>query len=206
MTRDGDVKSYLFVIGRGVWPNVGGSYKDITWDGRQGSYRTLSPNVWQLELVSVPIKGWIIDPNVHGPLMVLVILHASLPTMEKWSRLIWWPEVWPHRWEGESWDVPWILPQKFLPIHLYTPCSLHGHTWTCRLPHFSECFSLSLGTTRVFLMVLPPLKCSWTQGLPYTFLLSVSPLVYGTPCGCSCFCCYCCCKSDVCCGCFGPDY
>ena len=44
--------------------------------------------VWQLELPNVPLEGWIIDPDEHGFLIVLVILCASLPTMETLSTLM----------------------------------------------------------------------------------------------------------------------
>ena len=47
----------------------------------------LIPYVRQLELTSVPIKGWIIVPYMAS-VMVLVMLCTSLPTMEKLSTIM----------------------------------------------------------------------------------------------------------------------
>ena len=74
-------------------------------------------------------------------------------------------------------------------------------------PTFLSDLSLSLGASRLLLMMLPPLKCIRTPSLPLTFFkLSLGPLVYGPPWRCSCFVFYYWCQSDVWYGCFGPDY
>ena len=53
-----------------------------------GALQDLIPYVEQLELVYVPIKGWIIGPDVHGLLDGPGNIIASLPTMEKLSILM----------------------------------------------------------------------------------------------------------------------
>ena len=79
------------------------------------------------------------------------------------------------------WDVPWTSLQKFLRTHQCIPhhtppCHIYIYIWL----HFWIGF-WSLGATRRFLMVEPPLKYTCTLWVLHTFLkLSLSSLLYGT--------------------------
>ena len=102
-------------------------------------------------------------------LMALVIPCASLPTMEKLSTLMWSPEVllWAYMGRG-PWDDPWTYSQSlcwFAFVVLFTPSM--GTLKPIDYPTFWVTLSLSSGVTRRFLMVLPPLKCSWTHTLQH---------------------------------------
>ena len=48
-----------------------------------------------LHFAQVSVKGWIIDPDKHSSLMILAVLCASLPPMEKLSTLMQCLEVLP---------------------------------------------------------------------------------------------------------------
>ena len=67
LTRDvdGNCASYLLWL-RGV-AHCGMSTAKVLlkMEGR-GVLQDLIPDVWQLDLAYVPVKGWIIDPDVHG--------------------------------------------------------------------------------------------------------------------------------------------
>ena len=52
---------------RGCDPLWDGPRKCVEIEGRV-VLQDLVPNVEKLELAYVPIKGWIIDPDAHGPL------------------------------------------------------------------------------------------------------------------------------------------
>ena len=47
-------------------PIAGRHWECVTSDGGKGVEQDLIPYVGQLELSSVPVKGWVIDPDVYG--------------------------------------------------------------------------------------------------------------------------------------------
>ena len=59
----------------------------LKMEGR-GILQDLIPDMGHLEFGYVSVKGWIIDPVSMASLMVLVIVCASIPTMEKLSTLM----------------------------------------------------------------------------------------------------------------------
>ena len=89
-------------------------------------------------------------------LMVLAMVCDSLPTMGKFSNLVWWPEVLAWLYMGKvPWGVPLAFPQGSLQTTLCTPhyTPTYG-TCTCILLYLFVTFFLSLGATRRLLMVL----------------------------------------------------
>ena len=150
-------------------------------EGR-GVEQDLIQYVGQLELVIVPVKGWIINLAVTGLLYgpndgmclptnygevvctdVMTIDLAMVINGGRGCKVLLEPFI---KSTCRFLDIP-SLQSSLSHLYLYTP-SL-----------FCMMLSLSLRATRRFLVVLPPLK--WTLAFPQTFLnLSLNPLVYGT--------------------------
>ena len=99
----------------------------------------------------------------------------------------------PHWWDNQRWfhGHRWVRsPEMFLEPFIKSPhwfiylLLLTTHMVTLEPVNYPALLSdltLSLGATRRFLMMLPPLKCIWIHTLLHTFLrLLVSPLVYRT--------------------------
>ena len=50
-----------------MWTQGGGcSWEVVTWGGGHSVKQDIILNVRQLEFTSIPLKGWLIDPDVHG--------------------------------------------------------------------------------------------------------------------------------------------
>ena len=104
----------------------------------KGIEQDLIPYVGHLACASVPVEGWIIDFYGHG-LLVPAMVCDSLPTMEKMSNLLWWPEVlaWSQIGAGAL-NYSLSFPQRSLQTPLNTPQHTPAYcTCTCILLHFS---------------------------------------------------------------------
>ena len=176
----------------------------------KGVLQDLIPNVGQLELAYVPIKGWITDPDVHGflngpgntvrlPSYYGEIVHSGTMTWVVAMVMM----------GMDSWHIPWTFPKKSMLTHLCTP--LHNppvQMWTYRLLHFSWWpYHCLRGYQEVpegvatFKMYLDPHLTTYIVEA-FAESLGLREPSYGH----CCFCCYYCCWYGICCGCFGPDW
>ena len=126
----------------------------------------------QLELANVPLEGWIIDPVVHG------ILDGPYDGVHLLAQCI--EGVHPNVMAcGGGMAIDGARGQEMLLEHFPKgPCkfpyvlliTLQPVTYT-PVDYFTFCvmFSLSLGATMRFLMVLPSLKWTWNTILPQFF-------------------------------------
>ena len=81
-------------VAEGGVGQCGGNWRwFVTWDRGQGCWVGLHSIYGSLEIADVPVKGWSLTLMNIASFMVLVMLYASLPTTEKFSTLMWWPEM-----------------------------------------------------------------------------------------------------------------
>ena len=117
-------------------------------------------------------------------LMFLAILLSSLPTILKlpgensWSVVFWWSMMGDVAVMCSLYLSPNVLPDS--PMYFSSQSTL-PHLYLYITPLFLSMVSLSLGCTRRSLMVLPPLKYTYTPYLLQMFLqVSPKPFIYGT--------------------------
>ena len=142
--------------------------------------RTSSHRWGKWNLPMFLLRGGSLTLMSMASFMALVVLCTYLPIMEKLFTLTHdvgmvidgrrGPKVFPKSFPKGSFRSPYVLlvTIQFVTLHLYLHITLL----------FCQMLSLSLGVTRRFLMLLPPLKWTLTSTLPQMSLkLSLNPSV-----------------------------